>query len=63
MGMCILIHFKNLLLYSSILVLYFFTACSVFLVYLDDIMRAFEEKRVSHLGLVFQWEDGDEYEK
>ena len=31
----------------------FSTACSIFLLYLDDVMGAFEKKRVSHLGVVF----------
>ena len=31
-----------------------FTACSGFLFYLDDVMRAFKTKRVSQLGLIFQ---------
>ena len=30
---------------SSIHVLYFFTACSIFLVYLDGVMHAFEKLR------------------
>ena len=39
-----------------------FTACIAFLLYLDDVMRAFRKKRgLVILGLVILWKDGDKW--